>query len=217
MILAAGDVLAQDLSTDKGKLSYALGWDVGNGLKRYNTDFDIEALVAAIRDASADREARVDAEEMVTLLSDLQQKVNEEQLARLKQMAEENLAESEQFLEQNKTKLGIVVMESGVQYRIIDEGEGPRPNFDSTIRLHYRGSKIDGREFDSSFVGGVPQEVKIDELGIAGWQEVLPLMKQGATWQIFLPPELAFGERGSRVVEPNEVLVFDLKLIEIIE
>ena len=108
-------------------------------------------------------------------------------------------------------------MPGGVQYRVIEEGEGSRPNIDNTIKLHYRGSKMDGREFDSSFARGVPEEIKVNAV-MQGWQEVLPLMKLGATWQIFVPPELAFGQRGNPpVVGPNEALMFDLKLVEIIQ
>ncbi len=217
MILAAGEAMAQDLTTEQGKLSYALGWDIANGIQGYNTDLDIEALVTAIRDASAEREPQVDIEEMTALITNLQEQVRQERLDQLKALAEENQAKSEEFLEGNKTKTGIVVMPSGVQYRVIEEGDGPRPGLESSVKVHYRGSKMDGREFDSSFARGVPEEFTVNAV-LKGWQEVLPLMKQGSTWQIFVPPELAFGQRGNLpVVGPNEALMFDLKLIEIIQ
>ncbi|MGA0265674.1 MAG: FKBP-type peptidyl-prolyl cis-trans isomerase N-terminal domain-containing protein [Lysobacterales bacterium] len=216
LVLAAGTSWAQDLTTEKGKLSYAVGWDLGSDIARRSTDFDVEALIQAIRDTNAGADPQVAPEEMRTLLTALQEKVRAEQLEAFQKLAAENLTKSEEFLEQNKGKTGIVVMPSGVQYRVIEEGDGARPQLDSTVRVHYRGSKMDGREFDSSFARGVPEEFTVDAV-LQGWQEVLPLMKQGSTWQIFVPPELAFGQRGNPPVGPNEALMFDLKLIEIIQ
>lgn len=216
MMLAAGAALAQDVSTEKGKLSYAIGWDFGQDIKRRGEEFDVESVVEAIRDTVAGREAQVSAEEMVALLQSFQAKVRQEQVEAFQELASENQAKSEAFLEENKSKTGIVVMPSGVQYRIIEEGDGPRPNMESTVKVHYRGSKMDGREFDSSFARGVPEEFVVNSV-LQGWQEVLPLMKQGSTWQIFVPPELAFGQRGNPPVGPNEALMFDLRLVEIVQ
>lgn len=216
MILASGAALAQDVATDKGKLSYAIGWDFGQDIKRRGEEFDIESVIAAIRDTVAGNDPQVTPEEMVALLQTFQQKVRQEQLEALQALAAENQAKSERFLEENKSKTGIVVMPSGVQYRIIEEGDGPRPSMESTVKVHYRGSKMDGREFDSSFARGVPEEFVVNSV-LQGWQEVLPLMKQGSTWQIFVPPELAFGQRGNPPVGPNEALMFDLRLVEIVQ
>ena len=215
VVLAAGNTWAQDLTTKQGKLSYAVGWDLGSDISRRSTDFDVEALIQAIRDTSAGADPKVATEEMRQLLTELQETVRQEQLEAFQKLAEENQAKSETFLEANKSKTGIVVMPSGVQYRVIEEGDGARPNLESTVRVHYRGSKMDGREFDSSFARGVPEEFMISAV-LKGWQEVLPLMKQGSTWQIFVPPELAFGQRGNPPVGPNEALMFDLKLVEIL-
>jgi FKBP-type peptidyl-prolyl cis-trans isomerase FklB len=216
LMLAAGTTWAQDLTSEKGKLSYAVGWDLGADIARRSTDFDVESLIQAIRDTAAGADPKVAPEEMRALLTALQEKVRAEQLEAFQKLAEENQQKSQNFLEENKGKTGIVVMPSGVQYRVIEEGNGARPQLDSTVRVHYRGSKMDGREFDSSFARGVPEEFTVDAV-LQGWQEVLPLMKQGSTWQIFVPPELAFGQRGNPPVGPNEALMFDLKLIEIIE
>jgi len=217
MVLIAGSVQAQDLTTDKGKLSYAVGWDLGADIKKRGEDFDVEALIQAIRDSVADKKPEVAEDEMRTLLTALQEKVRKEQVEAFQKLAKENQAKSEAFLEKNRTKTGIVVLPSGLQYRIIEEGDGPRPGLNSRVRVHYRGSKTDGTEFDSSFARGVPEEFTVNSV-LKGWQEVLPLMKQGATWQIFVPPELAFGQRGNPpAVGPNEALTFDLKLIEILD
>lgn len=215
-ILAAGSALAQDVTTEKGKLSYAVGWDIGADIRRRSTEFDVESLIAAIRDIVAEKEPRVTGAEMKTLLTALQEKVRAEQVEQFRKLSEENQAKSEAFLQANLSKTGIVELPSGVQYRIIEEGDGPRPNMDSKVSVHYRGSKLDGREFDSSFARGTPEEFTVNAV-LKGWQEVLPLMKQGSTWQIFVPPELAFGARGNPPVGPNEALMFDLKLVELLK
>ena len=214
MLIATGTVSAQDISDDKDKLSYAVGWEFGADLKRRNQEFDVEAVIAALRDAVGDQTPKVTVEEMRDLLTAFQEKLRQEQLEAFQQLAEENKVKSEDFLQSNRSKTGIIVLESGVQYRIIEEGDGARPNMEDTVEVHYRGSKMDGREFDSSFARGVPQTFKVNEV-LLGWQEVLPLMKSGSTWQIFVPPELAFGVRGQPPVGPNEALTFDIKLVQI--
>jgi FKBP-type peptidyl-prolyl cis-trans isomerase FklB len=214
--LMTGSVLAQDVTTEKGKLSYSVGWDIGEDIKRRGAEFDVEAIIVAIRDSGAGRDAQVPNEEMVALLTALQQKVREEQAEAFKTLADANQAESAEFLAANSQKNGIVALPSGVQYRIIDEGEGARPGMESTVKVHYRGSKMNGLEFDSSFARGVPEEFSVNSV-LRGWQEVLPLMKTGSTWQIFVPPEMAFGARGNPPVGPNEALTFDLKLVEIVQ
>lgn len=214
--LITGPAMAQDLESEAGKLSYAVGWDIGEDIKKRGAEFDVESIITAIRDSAAGSEPRVTQEEMVALLTALQQKVRLEQQEAFIALAEENLQASETFLTENKGKTGIVELPSGVQYRIIEEGEGARPGLDSTVKVHYRGSKLSGLEFDSSFARGVPEEFTVNTV-LRGWQEVLPLMKTGSTWQIFVPPELAFGARGNPPVGPNEALTFDLKLVEIVE
>jgi FKBP-type peptidyl-prolyl cis-trans isomerase len=217
LALAANTAQAQDLTTDKGKLSYAYGWQVGQTIMSRGEEFDTEAIIAAIRDSAAANDPQLPAEEMAAELRAFQEKVRQENLEELQRLAEENQAAADEFLAKNKTKNGIVALPSGLQYRIIDEGEGARPGLDSTVKVHYRGSKMSGLEFDSSFARGVPEEFPVNTV-LKGWQEVLPLMKTGATWQIFVPPELAFGMQGNPpAVGPNEVLMFDLKLVEIVE
>jgi FKBP-type peptidyl-prolyl cis-trans isomerase FklB len=215
-LLVATPAMAQDVTSDKGKLSYAVGWDIGKDIERRGAEFDVETLISAIRDSAGGKEPMVPSEEMVTLLTELQQKVRQEQAEAFQKLADENLAKSEEFLTANRAKNGIVALPSGIQYRIIDEGEGARPTMESTVKVHYRGSKLNGLEFDSSFARGVPEEFPVNSV-LKGWQEVLPLMKTGATWQVFVPPELAFGPRGNPPVGPNEALIFDLKLVEIVK
>jgi FKBP-type peptidyl-prolyl cis-trans isomerase FklB len=216
LIFATGSVFAQDVESEKGKLSYAVGWDIGADIARRSTEFDVDSLIAAIRDVVAEKEPKVSPEEMRALLTALQEKVRAEQVEAFKKLSEENQAAADKFLAANKSKTGIVTLPSGVQYRVIEEGDGPRPGLDSKVSVHYRGSKLDGHEFDSSFARGTPEEFTVNSV-LKGWQEVLPLMKVGSTWQIFVPPELAFGARGNPPVGPNEALMFDLKLVEILQ
>jgi FKBP-type peptidyl-prolyl cis-trans isomerase len=211
-----GSVMAQDVTSEKGKLSYSVGWDIGEDIKRRGAEFDVESVIAAIRDSVAGKPAQVPNEEMVALLTALQQKVRQEQAEAFKKMADENATKSAEFLAANASKAGVVALPSGVQYRIIDEGEGARPGMESTVKVHYRGSKMNGLEFDSSFARGTPEEFTVNSV-LKGWQEVLPLMKTGATWQVFIPAEMGFGARGNPPVGPNEALIFDLKLVEIVK
>lgn len=222
-MLASGSALAQDVTSEKGKLSYAVGWNLGSDIKRGETEFDIESVITAIRDVVNDNEPKVNPEEMKTLLIALGEEVRAKQVERIRKLAEENQVKSEEWLQANRAKTGIKALSSGVQYRIIEEGEGPRPTMDSTFMLHYRGTKMDGREFDSSFARGTPVEYTFERV-MKGWQEVLPMMKVGSTYQVFIPPELAFGQEGFvdpqrniMIVEPNEALMFDLKLVEIVK
>lgn len=214
--LTATPAVAQDVSSEKGKLSYSVGWDIGKDIERRGAEFDVETLIAAIRDSAAGKEPQVPSEEMVALLTALQQKVRQEQAEAFQKLAEENQVKSEEFLAANRSKNGIVALPSGIQYRIIEEGDGARPTMESTVKVHYRGSKVNGLEFDSSFARGVPEQFTVNSV-LKGWQEVLPLMKTGSTWQVFVPPELAFGPRGNPPVGPNEALIFDLKLVEIVQ
>lgn len=214
--LISNSIMAQDVSSEKGKLSYAVGWDIGEDIKRRGAEFDVESIIAAVRDSAAGKPSQVSSEEMTALLTALQQKVRQEQAAAFQKLAEENQVKSAEFLAANARKTGVVALPSGVQYRIIDEGEGARPGMESTVKVHYRGSKLTGLEFDSSFARGVPEEFTVNSV-LRGWQEVLPLMKTGATWQVFVPPEMAFGARGNPPVGPNEALTFDLKLVEIVK
>jgi FKBP-type peptidyl-prolyl cis-trans isomerase FklB len=208
-------VQAQDLDSDAGKLGYAIGYEFGAELQSYDIDINLESVFQAVRDAYGQREPRVDIQEMRQLMMALQEKIRQERMEAFQRLAEENQVKAERFLSENRGKTGIVALPSGVQYRVIEEGEGSRPSIQDTVTVHFRGSKIDGREFDSSFRRGVPAVFQVNSV-IEGWQEILPLMREGAMWQVFLPPELAFGVRGDPpMIGPNEALQFDIRLVKI--
>ncbi len=213
--LFAAQVAAQDLDSEAGKLGYSIGYEFGSELRSYDIDLDLEAVFQAVRDAYDQQEPRLEVDEMRQLMMALQEKIRQERMEAFQQLAEENQVRAEQFLEENSSRTGIVSLPSGVQYRVIEEGDGARPSMDDVVTVHYRGSKIDGREFDSSFRRGVPAVFQVGSV-IEGWQEVLPLMREGDMWQVFLPPELAFGVRGDPpMIGPNEALQFDIRLVKI--
>lgn len=223
LILASGSVLAQDLTSDNGKLSYAIGWNLGGNILEGDTEFDIESVILAIRDVVGEKDPQVPPEEMRALLIALGEQVRAKQVEQIKKLAADNKVKSEKWLSDNKSKTGIATLASGIQYRVIEEGSGARPTLNDKFMLHYRGTKMDGREFDSTFARGTPVEFTFDSI-MKGWAEVLPLMKVGSTYQVFVPPELAFGEAGyvdqqrnQMIVQPNEALMFDLKLVEIVQ
>ncbi len=215
MVSAPATLMAQDLESESGKLGYSIGYEFGAELRSYDIEINLDSVFQAVRDAYGETEPRLDVAEMRDLMIQLQEKIRQERMAAFQELAEENQVRAEEFLTSNRDKTGIIALPSGVQYRIIEEGEGSRPNMDDTVTVHYRGSKTDGREFDSSFRRGVPAVFQVNAV-IEGWQEVLPLMREGAMWQVFLPPELAFGVRGDPpMIGPNEALQFDLRLVQI--
>src|SRR5690606_6150083 len=171
-------------------------------------------VIRAIQDAHARRDPTVPEAEMRANLMAFQSKMREEAMSKLRQLAAENKAKSDRFMAENRSKTGIQVLPNGIQYRVIEAGNGRSPTPTSEVSIHYRGSlAASGLEFDSSFARGQPVTFKVDEV-LRGWQEVLPRMKVGDHWQVFLPPEMAYGERGQPpVIGPNEALAFDIKLI----
>jgi len=213
MAALVSPALAQDLESEQGQLGYAIGYEFGSETSQW--DVDVESVVAAIRDANAGRDPQLPPETMRQVLTAFNERVRQQRMEEFQRLAEENKARADEFLAENESKNGIVTLPSGVQYRVIEEGEGSRPSPSDTVTVHYRGSKIDGREFDSSFRTGQPLVFQIDSV-LEGWQEVLPLMREGAYWQVFLPPEMAFGVRGDPPqIGPNEALKFEIELVQL--
>ncbi len=217
------EISSKDIQFDKSKTSYAMGFQLGRDLAaRKGTEFELsmDEVIKGVRDAYAGKEPAYAKEDLIKNMKAFEQKMRAKQIEMFKKLAEENKKRSEQFLAQNRKKKGIKELPSGVQYRVIEEGTGKRPTADSEVTIHYRGSILGKdnfdnlREFDSSFIRGVPRTFKVSEV-LKGWQEVLPLMKVGAKWQVFIPPELAYGIRGQGPIGPNEVLVFDINLLDV--
>lgn len=199
---------------DRNKLSYAIGYEIGRDFTEKKMDVDVNTVIRAIQDGYAKKPSSVPEAEMKTVLGQMRDKMIGEAKSRYEQAARENKTKSEKFLAENRSKKGIVALPSGIQYRVIEEGTGRKAAPTSEVTVHYRGSLTNGFEFDSSFARGVPAKFKVDTV-IDGWKEILPLMKIGDHWQVFLPPEKAYGMRGQGPIGPNEALVFDIKLVDV--
>ena len=213
-LLAPAAVSAQDTTSDKGKLSYAIGYEIGRDFVDKKIDVDVNTVIRAIQDGYAKRNPTVAEAQMKEALGKMREKLMSDAKSKYETLARTNKAKSDKFLAENKTKKGIVSLPSGIQYRVIEEGTGRKPATNSEVTVHYRGSLTNGFEFDSSFARGVPASFTVDTV-IDGWKEVLPMMKIGDHWQVFLPPEKAYGMRGQGPIGPNEALVFDIKLVDV--
>ncbi|VAW39226.1 hypothetical protein MNBD_GAMMA01-588 [hydrothermal vent metagenome] len=216
---------AQDktVTFDKKKTSYAIGYRMGiEFVGRSGSEFelDVEEAIRGIRDANAKKDPAVSKEDMVLNFQNYENKMQQEQLEAYKKVADKNQKRSDDFLKQNRKKKGIKELASGIQYRIIEDGVGQHPTMDSEVTIHYRGSLIgvddmnNYQEFDSSFIRGEPKTLKVNSV-LKGWQEILPLMRPGGKWQVFIPPELAYGVRGQNPIGPNEILIFDINLLDV--
>jgi FKBP-type peptidyl-prolyl cis-trans isomerase FklB len=222
MGLLAGVAVAQDapeLKSPKEKLSYALGMDLGTQLTRQSVQIDADLLAQGLRDALSGGKTRLTEAEARAAITELQNELRSKQAAaqneKMAQQGEKNKKEGEIFLAENKTKEGVVTLPSGLQYKILKEGEGNKPSLDDTVVCNYRGTFIDGTEFDSSYKRNQPATFPVKGV-IKGWTEALQLMPVGSKWQLFVPSSLAYGDRGAaNVIGPNAVLLFEVELISI--
>lgn len=210
---AWGKEPAGGLKTDKQKFSYTAGYQIGQNLKRQNLDLDSRTFSQGVQDAIGNAKPRLKPEEMQAAFQAQQKKDMEKQAA----AAKKNLDAGQAFLEANKKKEGVTTTASGLQYKIITEGKGKQPKSTDSVVAHYRGTLINGTEFDSSYQRNEPATFPVGGV-IKGWQEVLPLMKEGAKWQVYIPSDLAYGPRGAGgEIGPNEVLIFDIELLSVKE
>jgi FKBP-type peptidyl-prolyl cis-trans isomerase len=178
-------------------------------------DMDVDAFAMGLRDAFSGAEPRLSQEEIQAEMIAFQEKVNAEQQAQQEQMAATNAAAAEEFLAGNAEREEVVVTDSGLQYEIIEQGEGPLPGPEDTVEVHYRGTLLDGTEFDSSYRRGETVTFGVGQV-IAGWTEALQLMPAGSKWKLYIPPELAYGSGGAgQVIGPNAALTFEVELIGI--
>jgi len=204
------------LKTQKDKASYAIGMNIGKNLKRDSVEVDPAVLYRALKDAYTGSKLLLTDEEAKTALTTLQAEVRGKEEAKTKAAAVENKKTGEAFLAANKTKEGVVTLPSGMQYKIIKEGNGPKPTAEDTVLCNYRGTLVDNTEFDSSYKRGEPLKIPVGGV-IKGWTEAIQLMPAGSKWQLFIPSDLAYGERGApgSPIGPNSTLVFEVELISI--
>lgn len=217
--LAAGTAFGaekQALTTQKEKLSYAIGIDMGTSLKKNAIDVDPDVLFKGIKDALSGGKQLMTEQELKETIQTAQKELAAKQQEKTKVLAEKNKKEGEIFLAENKKKKGVKTLPSGLQYKVITEGKGKMPKATDTVTVNYKGMLIDGTEFDSSFKRNEPATFPVSGV-IKGWTEALQLMKEGSKWQLVIPADLAYGERGTPggPIGPNAVLIFEVELLSI--
>ncbi len=214
MMLCASSSFAADkpqLKDQTDKESYSLGYSFGQGLKSQGLSFNVEAYKAGIQDALGGAAPLLKPEEMQKAVADLQARSMAARQKAMKEQMEKNLAAGKAFMETNKKKESVKTLPSGLQYKVIKEGTGKKPTLDSTVVVNYKGTLVDGTEFDSSERHGKPATFPVKGV-IAGWTEGLQLMKQGAKWQLFIPANLAYGEQGPLA---GQTLIFEVELLDV--
>jgi FKBP-type peptidyl-prolyl cis-trans isomerase FklB len=203
------------LKTQKDKNSYAIGIDIGGSLKKQPFEVDAALVAKGLKDAMSGGKTLMTDQEVKETLMALQQELMAKQQARMKEVGEKNKKEGEAFLAANKTKEGVKTLPSGLQYKVITEGKGKSPKATDMVTVNYRGTLLDGTEFDSSFKRGEPL-TRGANTWIKAWNEALLLMKEGSKWQLFVPSDLAYGERGGgALIGPNAALIFEVELLSI--
>jgi FKBP-type peptidyl-prolyl cis-trans isomerase FklB len=209
VLFLVGQVYGQEklvLKNQKEKVSYIFGMDIGSNLKRQLVDVDPNILAKGVKDALSG------AKPLLT-----EQEIQETMIAFQKEVLEKQKKRGEAFLAENKNKEGVKTLPSGLQYKVVKAGTGKKPKLNDTVTTHYRGTLIDGIEFDSSYKRGQPATFPVSGV-IPGWTEALQLMEEGAKWQLFIPSNLAYGERGAGgLIGPNATLIFEIELISIQE
>jgi len=194
------------------KNSYSVGANWGNSLKKQEVDVDLEVLIRGLREAFVGQSALSDEQIRESMMA-LNKEIRAKQEEKRKQQGEKNKQEGEKFLAENKTKPGVVALPSGLQYKVLTDGSGESPKPGDVVTVNYRGTLIDGTEFDSSYKRGQPATFSVTGV-IKGWTEALEQMKPGAKWQLFIPSDLAYGERGSGpTIGPNATLQFEVELV----
>lgn len=203
------------LATKKDKVSYAIGMNVGAGLRQQPIEVDPNIVAQGLKDAMAGGKMALTPEEARAVLAELQGELQKSQEAKMAQLGDANKKEGATFLATNKAKEGVVALPSGLQYKVLKQGSGPKPTASDTVVCNYRGTLIDGKEFDSSYKRGQPASFPVSGV-IRGWTEALQLMPVGSKWELFIPSDLAYGDRGAGAdIGPGSTLVFEVELLSI--
>ncbi|HKU27106.1 MAG TPA: FKBP-type peptidyl-prolyl cis-trans isomerase [Candidatus Sulfotelmatobacter sp.] len=203
------------LKTKKDKDSYALGMSIGTGLHRQGVPVDPAMVARGLRDAMMGGKTLITEDEMKSTLQALRTEVGKEQAAKAHAAGEANRKESDTFLTANKAKEGVTTLPDGLQYKVLQEGSGPKPTLNDTVTVNYRGTLVDGKEFDSSYKRGQPATFPVGGV-IKGWTEALQLMPVGSKWQLFIPADLAYGDNPpDPSIRPGDALIFEVELLSI--
>jgi FKBP-type peptidyl-prolyl cis-trans isomerase FklB len=212
---ATGAKTPLTLKTDKDKVSYAIGVNIGKSMRKDSVDIDPTIFSRGMKDALAGGKLLLTDDEMKVALTKLQTELRAKQEQAMQKAGEINKKAGDGFLAQNKTKEGVVALPDGLQYKILKEGTGPKPSATDSVVCNYRGTLLDGTEFDSSYKRGQPATFPVSGV-IKGWTEAVQLMPVGSKWQLFVPAELAYGNRGAGPdIGPNSTLIFEVELLSI--
>ena len=226
VILVAGFATAAKklvLKTEMDKVSYIIGnnigTQVGGSFKMQDLKLNVDNLIRGITDALEEKDPAMTPEEMQTFMMDFQKKMEVQMKEKMEKMKVDNLKEGEEFLAKNKKKKGVTTTASGLQYKVLKKGKGKvLPTPADQVMTHYKGTLLNGEKFDSSYDRGEPLAVNMRGGVIKGWLEALALMKEGDKWEVYIPSDLAYGERGSPPkIEPNSTLIFEIELVEIVK
>jgi FKBP-type peptidyl-prolyl cis-trans isomerase len=208
------------LETQDQKVSYLMGIENGKGITSTGVDLDHAAYQQGFADGAAKNDSKLSEEETANVIGEFQQQMmaKRQEMQKVEQEAKDlesdtNLKEGATFLEANGAKEGVVTTESGLQYKVVTEGSGPKPTKESTVEVHYAGKLLDGTEFDSSIKRGVPVKFGVTQV-IPGWTEALQLMSEGSKWELYIPADLGYGAGGQGPIGPNSVLIFEVELLK---
>ena len=214
-VVACPALAEEQFKTNQEKVGYAIGMNIGKNMMAQNVDVDPDQVAAGLKAAFKGEETLLSEEEMGQVLMAFQQEMQMKQMAEMAAEAAKNQQVADEFLAANAKKEGVVALDSGLQYKVLSSGEGATPTAESTVEVHYRGTLVDGTEFDSSYERGEPVSFPVNGV-IPGWTEALQLMKEGDKWQLVIPPQLAYAERGAPpVIPPNAALVFEVELLKV--
>jgi len=215
--LLAGAAFGQQLTTEKDRVSYTVGMDMAQMIEPIKDELEVDVVIRAIRDSLGSGNTALTAEQADEVRQAFAQRMQAQQQQRNQRLAAENKAAGEAFLAQNRSKSGVQVTDSGLQYQVVRQGSGTRPTANSTVRVNYEGRLLDGTVFDSSYERGEPAQFPLRNV-IPGWTEGLQLMQTGAEYTFWIPAELAYGERPNPgPIPPNATLVFKVELLDVVE
>ncbi len=216
LVLFTGQAYAEGkFANQQQEVGYAIGMNIGSNMKQQNLEVDPDQVAAGLIAAFKGEETTLSKEEMAAVLTAFQGEMQQKQMAKMAQVAEENLKKASDFLAANGAKEGVVTTESGLQYKVLTAGDGATPTAESTVKVHYTGTLTDGTKFDSSYDRGEPVTFPVGGV-IKGWTEALTMMKVGDKWQLVIPPDLAYAERGAPpAIPPNSALIFEVELLEV--
>ena len=204
------------LGTEMDKVSYSIGANIGQNFHKSELKINLAAFIQGLKDAMAGSELLLTEADMQQIMQNFQKEMMDKQRKLMEEQNAKNLAEAQKFLAKNKTQEGVITLPSGLQYKVITAGTGTTPTATDKVKTHYKGTLLDGTEFDSSYKRNAPATFGVTGV-IKGWTEALQLMKEGAKWELYIPANLAYGERGTRNIPPNSALIFEIELLEVIK